>query len=426
MSAIILPVFDLFANEYSTLQIEYRNTLLGYLFPLTEFAVGDVSGFIRDEDLEGAAAALDKGFDGYQLIGASGSRKHGSCLFARGGNHYMKQFFNHSNSHSVNYGSNLTTECRHMFELAMKVLIVNDCDFSTGDCHGKCSSAFARHAIGSLTDDPLATPFQFRACDPEALWVAKGTIAYLPELDNSEYALVLPVSAFKGDKNADGYVVSPGIYDISRLVFGIVHLAEKRLVNMSYSVTQFFPWSAVEADVLPGTRTQFAQLNELMGNSRQLAEYLLSHQEDESDDEAQEYVPAMLQILKADKFGQLEHHPWFVDRVQKMFRKRILKLATAGGVRFHSYMCQPDESIPYGQVCIPDLIRDEQSRLEAEGYINPNGEHDVIAFPYPCRWKHDINVVRNIQHERWMGYTGVFVASAATLLDLWSRDTDGK
>lgn len=426
MSSLTLRVCDLASKQWlaESFNVTYRNTLLGHLYPTTEFAIGDVLPFVQVENLDGAAEALNEGFYGYKLVGASGSRKHGRCIFAKSGRaDHFTRFFGGSNMHSINYGSNLTTECKRIFETAVLIKVVEDGEYFTGDCHGKASSNFINYALTGLSDNPTSTPFQFRACDPDALWIAKGTLAYSPELDGSPYALVLPVSAFKGQK-VNGYVVAPGEYQVSRLLFGIVHLAEQRLVNMSYSVTQFLPWSAIEADILPGTIDQAKELNSLTSNPRQLAEYLLrsdsaavedndSEDDDSESDDLEQYIPAIAQLLAADE-GQnnILSHPWVADKVVQLVRKRWLRLATAGAVRFHSYMCQPDESLPFGTVCVPDLIRSE-------------GQGDLIGFPYPCRWKHDLNIIQNVAADGWMDMTGIIVGSTTTMLDLFSRDFDG-
>jgi hypothetical protein len=415
MSHLTLPVYDLSQEQWldSSFNVEYRNTLLGHLFPQVQFAIGDVLTFIKSGNIEESAEVLDAGFHGYKLVGASSSRKHGRCIFAKSDRtDYFTRFFS-GNSHAINYGSNLTTECKSIFETALLLKVVDDGEYLTGDCHGKASASFINHALNGLADNPTATPFQFRACDPAAMWVAKGTIAYSSELDDSPYALVLPASAFKGQK-VNGYVVPPGEYQVDRLVFGVVHLAEQRLVNMSYSVTQFLPWSAIESDILPGTIRKAIELNELTSSPRQLAEYLLRTDtaavEDSEDEESERYVPAIAQLLAADTDGQnnIIAHPWVADKVAQMVRRQWLKLATAGAVRFHSYMVMPDDSLPFGTVCVPDL---------AEG--------ELIGFPYPCRWKHDINIVQNVHLDSWMDMSGIIVGSTKTMLDLFSRDFDG-
>lgn len=405
-----LRKYDLKNNVWSSATeiqpVVYRDTLLGTMYPDLDIAIGDVSGFVKSEDkdfepdLEGAIAALDKGFEGYKIVGASGSRKKGCALFVRG-NHQdcFSRFFGNP-SNCINYGSNLVTECSKILEMKVTVLVVEDGEYGTGDCHGKCSKDFALGTVGQLQ-----RPFQFRAAvkDKDS-WVAKGTIAF--SFDCGGYDLILPVSCFKGNK------VKAGVYSYETLYFGVVHTAEVRHVKMSYSVTQYLPWSAVEADILPGTIAQAHKLVYLQSNTRELAQYLLGDNSNDCDDtsddeESSRYISPVAEIVKADVHEQLIEHPWVVRHVKEMLRSRWVRLATAGGVQFQSCMTQPDENIPDGVCCIPHL---------------PEGE--VIVFPYPCRWKWDITIWQNKHFPQWRGYEGIIVANEATFLTL-GRDSDG-
>jgi hypothetical protein len=240
--------------------------------------------------------------------------------------------------------------------------------------------------------------------DPDNNWVAKGTVAYNPELSGTEFSIAVPRSAFKG--NSPG--VSGGRF-VKNLIVGVVHIAEVRRVNMSYSVTQFLPWSAVESDILPSTIDAATQLSAMVGNPQALAEHLLRcvPEEEEESDEPQ-YIPALTLVLEADVHGQLISHPWVIERVYELFRSRWLKLALAGAVKFNSSMVIPDEGLADGEVCIPGV---------------PDGM-EVIVFPYPCRWQHDLAIWTNRVVPKWENYSGVIVANAATQLTL-ARDSDG-
>ena len=416
--SLTLRVWDFQAGTWlpSSCNVEYRNTPLGNLYPDVTFAIGDVIGYLQDDDFDQQLipGILDKGWvdelgQHWQLIGGSGSRKKGRCIYAVGGGDYFSRYFG-SNSNTMNYGSNLTTECRKVQSLAALIKVVKDGEYGTGDCHAIASAQFCQFMLSNLVEgDALSIPFQFRAVAQSANWVAKGTIRYSSELDSSPYSLVLPESAFKGNK------VAVGEYQINDLLFGVVHLAEVRRVKMSYSVTQFLPWSAIEADILPPTLKACEEINQLINSPRQLAEYLHrtesnSNPTPEEEEEAkQEYIPPLALVAEADKFGALvPHHPWVLQRIQWMLRSRWTRLATAGAFRFNSSMTQPDDSLGLGEVCIPGL---------------PDGER-VLVFPYPCRWKHDIAVWTNRALPQWQKYQGVIVASEATLLTL-GRDSDG-
>ena len=400
-----VPVFDLYEKSWypNGVQVVYRNNPLSYIFPDMPLAIGDVLGHLIDEvPIEEVAKILDKGWvdeEGrqWQLIGAGSHRKRGRALYTcdRSYTDAFTRFFG-SNANAINYGSNLTTECQKLITLGVSILIVDDGEYGTGDCHAKASSRLFK-SLGM----PCYVPFQFRAVETEQLWVAKGTIAFSPKVDQTEYDLVIPRSAFKGNSPGEN-----GECSCSSLVFGVVHVAKQREVNLSYSVVQFLPWEAVEKDILPATLAAAGKILTLADSPRKLTEYLIDS--DEGDD--QEYLPVLHQIIKADGWGQLvPHHPWVIERINRLLRRRWLKLATSGGARFKSFMCMPDNSIPYGQVCVPDLPTDK----------------DLIVHPYPCCWKHEIRVVKNVHSDKWRRHKGVFVASEKTLLDFWSRDSDG-
>lgn len=438
---LTLKKFDLkdyvWSQDTEVQPIIYRNTLLGTMYPLLDIAIGDASGFMEGEepDIDSAITAFDRGFEGYQIVGASGSRKKGYAFFVRGDNTDCFSRFFGSPSNCINYGSNLVTNCSNVFELKVTILVVPDGEYGTGDCHGKCSKDFAFGVVGQLQ-----RPFQFRAAvkasevklekldepcfkdpslctentdeegssnflSPDSLhsWVAKGTIAF--SFDTGGYDLVLPESCFKGNK------VKPGVYNPKTLYFGVVHQAEVRHVKMSYSVTQYLPWSAVEADILPGTIAQAHKLVRLESNTRELASFLYADKaldcEEECDEEDTRYISPVAQIVEADVHGQLIEHPWVVRHVREMLRKRWLRLATAGAVQFQSCMTMPDDSLGDRIVCIPHL---------------PEGE--VIVFPYPCRWKWDLQVWQNVHSDKWRGYEGIIAGSHSTMLTL-GRDFDG-
>jgi hypothetical protein len=403
---LTLRKFDLKKNVWSAetevQPVIYRDTLLSAMYPDLDIAIGDVSGFVKTEepDIPGAIAAMDAGFEGYRIVGASGSRKKGHALFVRGDNQDCFSRFFGSPSNCINYGSNLVTECSKTYEVKATILVVEDGKYGTGDCHGKCSRDFALGTVGQLQ-----RPFQFRAAvKAKHSWVAKGTVAFAFDIDG--YDLILPVSCFKGNK------VKPGVYSPKTLYFGVVHEAEVRHVKMSYSVTQYLPWSAIEQDILPGTITQAQKLVHLQSNYAALAQFLLADNsidcdQDKEEEESDHYVSPLAEIVEADVHGQLIEHPWVVRHIRDLLKKRWTRLATAGAVQFQSAMAMPDDNLPDNTVCIPHL---------------PEGE--VIVFPYPCRWKWDLKVWNNIHTNTWRGYEGIVAGSHSTMLSL-GRDYDG-
>lgn len=423
MSALSLKVFDLVNRCWLSTRVEYRNTLLGHLFPDIEFAVGDCLSLLQEEevDYDAIAKLLDAGWDDYRIVGASGSRKHGRIIYAPGGGDYFTRFFG-SNANAINYGSNLTTECKSVVDLQVKLLVVEDGEWGTGDCHGKMSAPLA-HTFAGGTSNPI----QFRAACLADSWMAKGTIAYSYKVSRSCYDLVLPVSSFKGNKVAPGkYTVDLAIgvvfaspetktKSIWHEVFKGVEVEEKvegwdwRRANLSYSVIQFLPWDAVEKDILPATKQAATELNSLILNQRKLAEFLAKNEDEDEKGEGSINLNRLAEILKADIHGQITSHPWVVAYTTRMFKKRWLRLATAGAIRFNSSMVMPDEELADDTICIPGI---------------PDGE-EIIVFPYPCRWKHDIKVWRNVALESWEKSQGIIALNQQTALKL-GRDFDGK
>ncbi len=77
--------------------------------------------------------------------------------------------------------------------------------WNSGDSHGKASKDFLTIlGTGDLhLDNDEGIPLQFRISS-RPKWVAKGTIAWNPELDGSGYDLVIPWSSLKGNKPALG------------------------------------------------------------------------------------------------------------------------------------------------------------------------------------------------------------------------------
>lgn len=423
MSKLILPQYDLVSQQWlpSHCQSTYQNTMLGHLFPNVQFAIGDVGALLADDEPNTIyiSQVLDKGFENYRLVGGSGSRKQGKAIYSTSEFDCFTRFFG-SNMNAANYGSNLTTECKLIKDVAIRLLVVNDGDaksrkYRTGDCHGKCSEKLAMEFAESVVN-----PFQFRAFNMHPDWCAKGTIAV--GFKKGKYDLILPTSSFKGMK------VAPGEYQLPKLAFGLVfkspskkaklieveetdtEIIERyamgwdfRKSNLSYSVVQFLPWDCVEKDIVPIAQRQAQELNILVNNPQKLLAYLLRKGDDDSVDESR-----LSQILKSDVHGQLSTHPWAIKSTMGMLSRRWREIATSGGMKFNSSMVMPDEELPDDCCYIPGL---------ADG-------QEVIVFPYPCRWKYDIKVWTNKVLPKWENQEGIIVGNCNTLMKL-GRDTDG-
>lgn len=409
MTTLKLRVYDLvektWLSDYHG--VTYRNTLLGALYPDGVFAVGDCYAMLAAKIPHSKiAAVLDAGFEDYKIIGASGSRKHGRVLYSSTHSDAFSKYFG-SNANCINYGSNLTTECKKIQKVKVNLLVVNDGEWNTGDCHGKCNNAFSIRFAGTWQ---LAMQHRI-VCESDS-WVAKGTIIYSPEVQDSRYDLVLPVSSFKGNK------VKPGEYKVE-IIVGIVFTSpaknedtgyndDWRSANLSYSVVQFLPWDVVEKDILPVAKRKAAYLNKVASSPIGILQFLnYINEEGEISNKDDEYS-SLVKVLKADIYNQLTTHPWIVNKVSVMLQKYWVKLATSGGIKFNYSMIMPDETLPSDACCIPSL---------------PVGVQ-VIVFPYPCRWKHDIKILQNVESKQWEGNQGIIGINHATALSM-GRDFDG-
>ena len=382
-----LPVFDLVSQQYIPgYVVTLRNTPLQKLYPDVEFAVGTVQDLVtaKEPDLKLAAQLLDAGFDGYKLVGASGSRKDGNAVFARGCDDAFTRFFG-SNMNAINYGSNLLTECKVVQEISVSILVVEDGEFGTGDCHAKCSDRIAEY----FKFESHAA--QFRMIATKDLWLAKGTVIAMA---NCKYDFIIPVSAFKGNK------VKAGEYQ-TEVVFAIKAISKNTPYCMSYSVVQFLPWEAVEKDILPATVAAAKALNYASAYPNLMLKELAGCEKAE--------CKGFFEVLAKDIAGQLTTHPYIVSKLAEVHQQKWINLAVAGAVKFNSGMTQPDETLKDGYCHIPGLADGEE----------------VIVFPYPCRWKYDIRIWKNVKNTtRWKGIEGILVANEKTLMTI-GRDTDG-
>ncbi len=142
---------NLATGEIVDKDIQFRNTLLEALHPDIKLSIGNISPFLnkiaKAESTAAksivplkkqAIAALNKGLGKYQLSGASGARKHGDFFFSQELNPFATYF--PSAMGQINYGSILMTECLKIYAIPqLTILIVEDKEHRTDDCHGKIS-----------------------------------------------------------------------------------------------------------------------------------------------------------------------------------------------------------------------------------------------------------------------------------------------
>ena len=420
---------NLATGEIVDKDIQFRNTLLEALHPDIKLSIGNISPFLnkiaKAESTaktsksasqrstaaksisplkKQAIAALNKGLGKYQLSGASGARKHGDFFFSQELNPFATYF--PSAMGQINYGSILMTECLKIYAIPqLTILIVQDKEHRTDDCHGKISHELLNQLRQS--EDfaiPANTPFQFRAGITNA-WVAKGTLQVELNLPKG-VDLVMPLSCFKGHKPA------LGIQQVASLKLGIVNFAQKRSVKTSYTVWQWFSQQAIAHDVLPITQLKAETLVAAQSDVKQLCKLVQTEQwvkVDEPEEEREEEADGKIlsEILKHDIYGQLLEHPYVVRKIEDLVRRRWLTLATSGGINFSSFMAQPCPELGKLEMCIPEL---------------PQGEY--VGFRYPIRDRNDLQIWTN-KHIKGLNQQGTMYVNPDEARDYCGMDFDG-
>jgi hypothetical protein len=186
-----------------------------------------------------------------------------------------------------------------------------------------------------LESDP-EIPLQFRIASFKK-WVAKGTIAYNPELDDSGFDLVIPLSSLKGNKPALGNYTE-------KLLCGLVFEGEKRTAKAGWMLFQWFDYATLEQDtIIPRLITKCQRLAAALNSIQNLAELLRIDQK-EAEQEIQpgnegiqseaEYVNTAMQIIKYDVRAKLLLHPYITAKVKERLRAVWLNLAKAEELGF--------------------------------------------------------------------------------------------
>ena len=401
-------------------KVVLRNTLLAGLHPKLEFCIGEIDTTTTKASTLDAFKPKD-----YQaaffLDLASGSRNHGRFTFTNKQT-IGKKYFGESVKDQwkrIIYGSILHTGCKKMVYKQMKYVVVddenrdkdgnwlddevNDIHWETGDSHAKASKALIQLLGLPLQqfnpdtgkDEEIdyvdeGRPLQFRAAfrnnDNLLEWIGKGTIAWNPKLDSSEFDLVIPLSSLKGNKPALGN-------HEGKLLFGLVFEAEQRRAKPGWMLLQWFDFETLQKDkIISKLEAKCQRLAAAYNSITDLAEILRIDQSEaeaeieESSDQLQseaEYVNTMIRIIQADKAGLLLLHPYVVSRVKERMRAVWLNLAKAAGIRFYSTMAQPDESLAYYHTVLED------GRIQGRKvFCAPDFEECEICVPSFVSAKH--------------------------------------
>jgi hypothetical protein len=346
-----LPVFDLLAGVWTGAVKPYVHTLFAAMFPHVKAAIIHADPDVEPETL---VAGLPQG---YALDFATGSKKHGDFVMTT---EPVAEKFWRTAEEAVAYGSTLLTPCYGVppVRLKLEVLVVQDGEYETGDCHAKASTGL----WGELKGD-VRRAAQFRLGAPGL--IAKGTMAVQEELDEQGIDLVLPLSAFKcsnkpalGRHTWDAYL-------------GVVAWSEARPTKMGWQVLQWFSQEAVEKDLLSRLEVVAAQLLEAMTDNRRLAKLLKL--------DAAEYEVPLLDLVLADRNGLLSQHPYIVQGLARMLRRKWLDLAEGAGMKWTGLMGLPNDALPNNTIATNDV---------------PVGP--VLVTRYPLRSQADLQLWHNV------------------------------
>jgi len=254
----IWSVWDCVAQSWSTKpKVTLRNTLLSGLHQdagKERFCIGEIPTTTKDSSLLNPFVA---GKNRYTLDLASNSRNHGRFTFNL--KPVGKDYYGTKTSDQwkrIIYGSILHTGCKLLAGREFNYVVVdhehkdeqgnpqddptNGRHWNSGDSHAKASKEFMT-ILGTgdvhLESDP-EVPLQFRiGCFKQ--WVAKGTVAYNPELDDSGFDLVIPLSSLKGNKPEIGNYTE-------KLLCGLVFKGELRTAKAGWMLFQWFKFETLE------------------------------------------------------------------------------------------------------------------------------------------------------------------------------------
>lgn len=446
----VWSVWDCVAKKWSNQpKVTLRNTLLSGLHKNAgkqRFCIGEIP-----KDTENPAL-LDpfkpNKDDRYFLDLASNSRNHGRFTFNLapiGKEYYGKK--PEEQWKRIIYGSILHTGCKYLVFGEFRYIVVDDTaqdekgqlrddptnsrHWDSGDSHGKASRQFME-LLGAADvfdqdfapDENIKLPLQFRIAQFKD-WVAKGTIAYNAELDDSGYDLVIPWSSLKGNKPALGNYTG-------KLLCGLVFEGEERRAKAGWMLFQWFSYGTLlEDDIIQRLIAKCERLAGALDSIQALAGLLRIDQEEAEQEilkgeqnlqSEAEYVNTAMEIIRLDVRGKLLLHPYIVSKVTERLRVVWLNLAKAAGVRFYSLMAQPDEYFSKYESIDKNKKVVFIEKVFCAPLPMPEGEY--IVFCNPMRHWGDCQLWINRHEGRYASSKNLMAASRELLLSL-GRDTDG-
>jgi len=431
------------AKQWSTApKVTLRNILLsGWHQDASKerFCIGEIPASSKNASLLDPFVANKN--DRYILDLASNSRNHGRFTFNQTpiGNTYYSGKATEQWKRII-YGSIMHTGCKHLVGREFNFIIVDDTrrneqgqleddptngrHWNNGDSHGKASKEF----LGILgtgdvhLDNDEGIPLQFRIASFKK-WVAKGTLAYNPKLDDSGYDLVIPWISLKGNKPALGNYRE-------KLLCGLVFEAEKRTAKAGWMLFEWFKFETLDQDkIISRLKTKCEKLVAATNSSQALAKELRIHQieaekEREQGDSIQseaEYVNTAMEIIKYDLKGRLLLHPYLTSKVAERLQVVWLNLAKAAGVRFWSLMSQPDEYFKKYEI----TDTNDKTIFVEKVFCAPSMEPgEYIVFCNPMRHWGDCQLWINRHEGTYANAINLMAASTKLMLNL-GRDFDG-
>lgn len=446
--------------------VQLRNILLAGMHPTPQerFCIGEIPIEI-DDPFRGGKITPDPSVlnpftppksEKYYLDLASGSRTHGRFTFAKT---TIGRWYYNEDWKRIIYGSIVHTGCKRLRYTTLNIIVTDDTlvddegnlrddptnnkHWHTGDSHAKASKKFMEflgapleYLTGEITDNNYShnTPLQFRIAVRSTTqemgkygdgWVGKGTVAYNPDLDNSEYDLAIPISCMKGNK------LSLGNYQNIRCLLGMVFEAEDdRVAKLGWMFWQWFTTNTINRDgIYKKLADKMGTVADAYNSIEKCAELMRITQFDiyeklalgDSINDEAEYENLMTRIIKADITGSLFRHPWIVLRIKQRLQKMWLNFAKSLGVRFYSLMTQPDDTLAHYHTVNEDGSIEGRKVFCAPGFE----EGEYIVYSNPMRHWGDIQIWENKHEGFYVNATWGIMAVPTKLALSLGRDFDG-
>lgn len=354
----------------------YQNNLANALHRLSDVRALDFS-VVKPESQLDYLKHYNANFKGH-LDGATGNRKSGILLASTSPKGVIERYFD--GGKRVTHGSILFSECRKMFSItSLNYVVLTDNDRGMGDCHGMISqSLYDQLRKFYWLADNQAIQFRFGVVNQ---WLAKGVVIpypddYLP----AGVQLAMPDSSFKGRCPGIGSVQSDDA------VFGILGVSKRRSFKSSHQVLQCFTAPESQEYIRGLCDQSMRDLIHRRQDSTSFAQFMLDNLPEDGDNAN---VMPVLQVTARDKYYQLAKHPLVVKKLNELFRKRIVEIATGKFIPATGLTATPLDNLKPGYVISNSL---------------PTGEY--LSFRYPVRHYGDIRLVKVINPNDPIGADG--------------------